>query len=76
MSISATSSAGSTPLPSTSSSTKTTAPAKTDASSTTAATPEVKKDSTQDAHFNVPMPAQPVSNGLGQTIGQHLNLRA
>ncbi|MCX7276084.1 MAG: hypothetical protein NTZ15_01965 [Burkholderiales bacterium] len=81
MSISATSSAGSTPPPTASSSTQTSAPAKTDASSPSAATPEIKKDRTvssgaQDEHFNVQMPIQPVSNGLGQTIGQHLNLRA
>ncbi|WP_394789175.1 hypothetical protein [Rhodoferax sp.] len=27
-------------------------------------------------NFNVSMPTQPISNGLGQTIGQHINLRA
>ncbi|MEO6852329.1 MAG: hypothetical protein ABI410_09935 [Rhodoferax sp.] len=29
-----------------------------------------------DTHFNVTMPPQAISNGLGQTIGQHINLRA
>nr|WP_315426703.1 hypothetical protein [uncultured Albidiferax sp.] len=28
------------------------------------------------ASFNVKMPVQPTSNALGQTIGQHLNLKA
>ncbi len=30
----------------------------------------------RDAHFNVQMPRQAISNGLGQTIGQHINLSA
>jgi hypothetical protein len=88
MSISATTSAGSTPTSVTGNTNgkATSKAASSDKAAATAATttttPQPSKEGTsstgsaQDAHFNVQMPTQPVSNGLGQTIGQHLNLRA
>ncbi|WP_295952353.1 hypothetical protein [Rhodoferax sp.] len=72
MSVSSVSSSSLAPVTPKSATASANAPAKASSPDGPSATPVAAPDN----HFNVSMPPQAISNGLGQALGQHINLRA